>query len=136
MSTTTYDEIIKSFVNNCGVDTSRLPDDEEKLYDIIQNAISHYNAHLKDESPIVGNNDLECLNIFLDGTRLLILAYCTKYIHLENHLVEFQELWFPFQHDLGIKNYKSQVDGREKTLERTEKKIIELKSTLEDPSIM
>lgn len=136
MNFTSYDDIMSCFVKNCGVDTSNLPTDEEKLYGMIQNGLNHYNVYLKDESPIQGDDDTEMLNTSLDGTRLLILAFCLKYVYLENQLVGFQELWSPFQNELGIKNYKAQVDGREKTLERTRQKIIELVTTIEDVNIM
>lgn len=136
MSITSYDDIFTCFVNNCGVDTTRLPTETPKLHEMISNAIDHYNVYLKDESPILGDNTFESLNVLLDSTRLLILAYCLKYVYLENQLVGFQELWSPFQNELGIKNYKSQIDGRENTLERTKKKIIELLTSLEDPSFM
>lgn len=136
MSLTTYDQIMKSFILNCGIDTSRLPTDTEKIYDMILNAISHYNMYLKDEQPIVGNNETETLNVELDSTRLLILAYCLKYVYLENELVGFQELWSPFQLEVGIKDYNSQISGRENTLKRTKDKIIELLTSIEDNSIM
>lgn len=136
MSLTHYDDIIKCFINNCGVDTSRLPKTDEKIYDMIQNAIDHYNVYLKDESPVSGNNEVETLNVKLDSARLLILAYCLKYVYLENELVGFQELWSPFQQDIGVKDYRSQVSGRENTLKRTNDKIIELLTSIEDRSIM
>lgn len=138
MSTTntTYDEIMESFIENCGVDTLRLPLEIEKIYSMIQNAINHYNVYLKDEYPISGSNEIEALNVSLDSTRLLILAYCFKYVYLENQLVGFQELWSPFQQEVGVKDYRGQVSGRENTLERTNAKIIELLTSIEDRSIM
>ena len=133
---TDYDKIFETFLGNCGVDTTRLPVEAEKLHELIQNGISHYNSYLKDENPIVGDDLLETLNVHLDSTRLLILAFCMKYVYLENLLIGFQELWSPFQNEIGIKNYKSQVDGREKTLERTKYRIVELLTSIEDSLIM
>jgi hypothetical protein len=132
---TTYDEIFESFLNNCGVDTSRLPTNES-IYQMIENAINHYNVFLKDETPIICDDNTETINVKLDGARLLILAYCLKYVYLENELVGFQELWSPFQKEVGIKDYRGQVSGRENTLKRTTDKIIELVSSIEDKSIM
>lgn len=133
---TTYDEIFICFIQNCGIDTSRLPTENEKLYEMIRNAVSHYNVYLKDESPIFGIDEEECLNTELDSTRLLILAYCLKYVYLENELVGFEELWSPFQQEVGIKDYRGQISARQDTLKRTDRKIIELISSIEDRSIM
>lgn len=133
---TTYDEIFICFIQNCGIDTSRLPAENEKLYEMIRNAVSHYNVYLKDESPIFGIDKEECLNTELDSTRLLILAYCLKYVYLENELVGFEELWSPFQQEVGIKDYRGQISARQDTLKRTDRKIIELISSIEDRSIM
>jgi len=66
----------------------------------------------------------------------LILAYCIKYTYLENQLIEFEEIWSPFQKEVGLKNYKDQVNSRERTLERTKNKIIELISNIEDRNLM
>ena len=131
-----YDDIMKSFIKNCGVDTGKLPADNERLYDMITNGISHYNVYLKDEAPLIGDNQTETLNRSIDSTRLLILAFCLKYVYLENELVGFQELWSPFQNEIGIKNYRDQIKGRETTLDRTKQKINELLSSIEDPNIM
>lgn len=133
---TTYDEIFICFIQNCGIDTSRLPTENKKLYEMIRNAISHYNVYLKDEPPIFGIDKEECLNTELDSTRLLILAYCLKYVYLENELVGFEELWSPFQQEVGIKDYRGQISARQDTLERTDKKIVELITSIEDRSIM
>jgi hypothetical protein len=137
---TTYDEILKFFILNCGTDTSKLPTDVEKIYDIIRNGVSHYNTYISHDDKygkLLCDDTTETLNVNIDNdTRLLVLAYCIKYVQLENQLVEFEELWSPFQGDIGISNYNSQIKGRENTLERTKQKIIELVSSIEDKSIM
>lgn len=136
---TTYDDIIECFIENCGIDTSKLPTSNENLYNIIKNAVRHYNTRI-DEGDIVGelvaDDTNEILNAQLDDTRLLLLAYCLKYIYLENQLVGFEELWAPFQQEIGFKNYKDQITGRERTLQRTEQKIYEYLSKIEDKEIM
>lgn len=134
---TTYDDVFQCFILNTGIDTSRLPTEDYKIHHMITNGINHYNFRVdKIDGSISGNNATEKLNTQLDGVRLLLLAYCIKYVHLENQLVEFEELWTPFQRDLGFKNYRDQIVGRENTLKRTEQKIIEYLSELEDKSLM
>lgn len=132
---TTYDDIFECFIENTGVDTTQLPTEQEKIYGMIHNGIIHYNTKL-DDGDINYDDISESIDTELDDKRILMLAYCIKYVYLENELVGFQELWTPFQKEIGIKNYKAQVTGREKTLERTDQKIIELITKIEDQSIM
>lgn len=136
---TTYDEIFQCFIDNCGIDTSALPKEDYKKYNMIINGIRHYNSII-DEDDAIGkltyDNQTETVSAKLDDTRLLILAYCIRYTYLENQLIEFEEIWAPFQDEIGIKNYGDQIKGRENTLERTEKKILELLSTIEDSNLM
>lgn len=136
MAFTSYDDIMTCFIENTGIDTTKLPTEDEHIYAMIKNASKHYGVFLKDEAYIVCDDELEEINISLDYTRLLIFAYCMKYVYLENQLVGFEELWSPFQNDLGIKNYRSQIQARQSTLERTKQKITELVTTTEEPSIM
>lgn len=136
---TTYDQIWQCFIDNCGVDVTQLPTDDYRKYNMIKNATMHYNNFIDEEDnigKITCDDSTETINVKLDGSRLLILAYCMKYVELENQLVEFEELYTPFQKEMGIKNYKDQVKGRENTLARTNQKIIELLSNIEDRSIM
>jgi len=136
---TTYDDIFTCFLENTGVDISRLPQTDVGKYEMIHNAIRHYNSKISDLDEVgklTYDDDTEKINVKLDDTRLLILAYCMKYVYLENELVAFQALWSPFQREIGIKDYRSQVQGRENTLQRTEQKIYEFLSVIEDKSIM
>lgn len=134
-----YDDIYQCFIDNCGVDTSRLPSTDQGKYNMIVNAARHYNSRISDEDivgKIICDNIAETINADLDDTRMLILAFCIKYVYLENQLVGFEELWSPFQKEVGVKDYRSQVQGRENTLERVEQKITELLTNIEDPDIM
>ncbi|BAO04898.1 uncharacterized protein CBO05P1_179 [Clostridium botulinum B str. Osaka05] len=133
---TSYDEIFESFLMNCGTDTSELPKDQDKIYLIINNAVNHYNNFMEEDYCIEADNKTETISKKLNGSCLLILAYCIKYTYLENQLIEFEEIWSPFQKEIGFKNYKDQVTSREKTLERTKSRIIELISNIEDRNLM
>lgn len=137
MANTNYDQIYSVFVDNCGVDTSTLPSDDEGKYKIIRNGARHYNTKVDDgETKLVCDDDTESINIELDDTRLLILAFCMKYTQLENELVKFEQIWQPFTKEMGQKFYGEQIKGRESTLERVERKIIELLTDLDSGSIM
>lgn len=136
---TTYDEIFECFIHNTGIDTSQLPEEDSKKYDMIKNGIKHYNViiDVDDEvGKLIPDDNTETINVDLDDTRLLLLAYCIKYIYLENQLIAFEELWFPYQKEIGIKNYGDQIKGRERTLERVKKEINIYLTKIEDSSIM
>lgn len=140
MNNTSYDDIFECFINNCGVSTDNLPKSNEGKYSMINNAVDHYNSLISSEDSlgkIVCDNMTEFINLTLDGTRLLILVYCMKYVYLENDLVAFEELWSPFiKEGGGIQQYKSQTTSRENTLVRIEQKINQLLTSIEDASIM
>lgn len=139
MNNTTYDDIFQCFLENCGIDPSRLPTDETLIYNLIKNAIRYYNAEI-DELDNVGkltyDDSTEEINVALDDIRLLLLAFCLKYIYLENQLIEFQEIWTPFQQEIGFRNYREQVSGREATLSRAKQDITKYLFRLENVNLM
>lgn len=137
MGKTSYDDIYSTFLDNCGVDTSTLPNTNDGKYQMIRNGVRHYNSKVDDyETKIICNDIMEEINIELDDTRLLILAFCIKYTLLENQLINFEQVWQPFTKDIGQKFYREQISGRENMLDRTERKIIELLTDLDSGSIM
>lgn len=133
---TSYDEIFQCFLSNCGIDTSELPEDQQMIYAMIKNGIRHYNNIIEEEYIIVADDTTETINMQLDDTHMLILAYSIRYTYLENQLIGFEEIWHTFQKEIGFKNYKDQITSRQATLERTKNKIIELISNIEDKNIM
>lgn len=137
LAVTSYDEIFECFKENCRVDDATLPYDDEGKYAMIHNAIRHYNSRVdKTEIKLKYDDMMEQINIQLDDTRLLLLAFCMRYAELENNLIEFQQVWQSFQKEVGQKFYREQISGRENTLDRTEKRIRELLTELDSGSIM
>jgi hypothetical protein len=137
MAVTNYDEIFSVFLDNCRVDNSTLPYDDEGKYSMIHNGIRHYNSKVdSSETKLTYDDLMEQINVQLDDTRLLLLAFCIRYSELENNLIEFEQVWQPFQKEVGQKFYGEQIKGREGTLERTEKRITELLTDLDSGSIM
>ena len=68
---TTYDELWKTFLDNCKLSDLDIPQNE-KIYDSIQNAVLHFNNRKRDE--LVADDDTELLNRQLNGDDLLLLA--------------------------------------------------------------
>lgn len=131
---TSYDEIFTCYLENCKILNSSIPNDTEKKYVMIHNACRHYENKMGE--PIEWDDISEMINVKLDNSRLLILAYCLKLIYHENTLTEFTDIFSTFQKELGISNYQAQVKARESNIIRTEQKINELITNIEDGSIM
>lgn len=120
----TYDDMYKCFMVNCKVDGSTLPTEQEKIYDMIENAVMYYNNKRKTE--IGWSRDTETIDTFLDNNELLIMAHCIKLIYLENELNYFVSVWDTFQVEVGRKGYNYQVKAKERLIEKQEEKIDEL----------
>jgi len=106
---TTYDEIWLTFLNNCKVTDIDLPQTNEKRYDAIKNAVLHFNNRLRDN--LACDNSTETVSRKLNEDHLLILAHYIRLILLINQRTYFENLWQPFQHDVGLKNFQSQLNS-------------------------
>ena len=121
---TTYDEIYKSFIINCKVDPSDLPDTNEKRYDAINNAVMYFNNRLRRK--IECNDQKEEVSEKLSQDDLLVLANYIKLIFLENEETEFTSIYGVFAKELGFRNYKDQVSAKKNIILRQKKKIDDL----------
>lgn len=132
-----YDTIWECFVDNCGVDQNTLPKTNEGKYILIKNGIRHYNKNVdEDEAQLIGTNETESVNLNLDNTRLLLLAYCMRYTILENEAIKFEQLWQPFTRDVGQKYYRDQITARNSRLYQTKNEINGLLNKLDTFSYM
>lgn len=131
---TTYDDIFDCFTDNFQVDSNLLPQTDEGKYRMINNAIKHYNNKMQDN--IKCENTTETINRELDDDNLLVVAHYIKLIYLQNDLSDFLSIYSTFQKEIGFKDYKDQLQGRERQIEKLEDKIDELITNMEDDSIM
>lgn len=128
---TSYDEIWECFLENCGYDYSEIPQTDERRYSMIKNAINYYNQKAKKyEGRIVGglvpDDMMEQLNKKINSTELLIIANILGYIICKNKLVEFTSVYGTFAKEMGFKDYKAQVEGRQVEVARFESEISRL----------
>lgn len=128
---TSYDEIWESFLENCSYDSSEIPQTDERRYSMIKNAIRYYNQKAKKyEGRIQGNlvcdDMMEELNVKLNSIELLILANVLGYIFCKNKLVEFTSIYGTFAKEMGFKDYKAQVEGRQAEVNRYEEEVSRL----------
>lgn len=128
---TSYDEIWECFLENCGYDYSEIPQTDERRYSMIRNAVSYYNQKAKKyKSRITGNiicdDMMEELNKKINSIEILIIANILGYILCKNKLVEFTSVYGTFAKEMGFKDYKAQVEGRQTEVKRFEDEVSRL----------
>jgi hypothetical protein len=121
---TSYDIIWTTFLENCKVDDIDLPQTDDKMYEAIKNAVLHFNNRLRDTLQCDDTNEQVSRDLTDDD--LLILAHYIRYIFLKNQHTYFINLWQPFQKEIGLKNYKTQVDSLEMSMKMEKGEIEEL----------
>jgi hypothetical protein len=118
---TTYDELWTTFLNRCKISDIDLPQSDEKIYDTIHGAVLSFNNRLRDD---LGYDDTtEQFDRQLNNDELLILAHYIRHHILENQLIFFTNTWQPFQQDIGIKNFSTQLKTLEELVAKEERKI-------------
>lgn len=115
---TSYDEIWESFLENCGYDRDELPKADELRYSMIKNAIRYYNQRVKKYSSFIRGGLIcdeitETLNFTLKDVEMLILSNVLGYIFCKNKLNEFVSTYSVFAKEMGFKDYKNQLEGRQ-----------------------
>lgn len=127
---TAYDKVYTTFLNNCKVSDIDLPQTNEKIYEFIKNAVMHFNNRLR--TSIVCDDVSEQLSEELSEDYLLILAHYIRLIFLINQKTYFESLWQPFQKDVGLKNFATQLKSLETSIKEQERTIDSLIVNMED----
>lgn len=127
MNVTTYDELYETFLLNCGYDFDELPKTDEMRYMMIRNAARIYNQQAKKYSNRMTNNIVcddiaESLNATLTSNEMLVFAYMMAETLALTKLVEFSSIYGTFAKEMGFKDYKAQLDGRQYTVDMFRKK--------------
>lgn len=122
--TTSYDTIYTTFLNNCKVSDIDLPQTTDKIYEAIHNAIRHFNNRLRDE--LQWDDAIETVSRELSNDDLLVLSHYIRLIFLKNQKTYFENLWQPFQKDVGLKNFSTQLRSLESSIIDQEKFIDQL----------
>lgn len=127
MKVTTYDELYETFLLNCGYDFDELPKTDEMRYMMIRNAARIYNQQAKKYSNRMTNNIVcddiaESLNVTLTSNEMLVFAYMMAETLASTKLVEFTSIYGTFAKEMGFKDYKAQLDGRQYTVDMFRKK--------------
>lgn len=125
---TSYDEIWECFLENCSYDYSEIPQTEEKIYLMIKNAINYYNQKAKKyegriQGDLICDDIMETLNKKLNSIEVLIIANILGYVLCKNKLVEFTSVYGTYAKEMGFKDYKAQIEGRQVEVKRYEDEI-------------
>lgn len=126
---TEYDTLMESFLINCPCDD--LPTTEEGMYRFIQNGIAIYNVKVGSykkylQHDIVGDNDMEQINVCLTDTELLLMAHCIELSHLRSSFNLFSQIYNTFSKEMGLKNHSASVSSRLTSISQCEKVIGEI----------
>lgn len=111
---TSYDELWTEFVENFKTEDINIPTSQEKIYNTIHSAVRYFNNRLQES--VKWDDTLEELTITLDDNQLLVLAQYIKLACLKNQLIFFTTAWQPFEREIGLKNYQTQVKSLEKQI--------------------
>lgn len=127
---TTYDTIYSTFMDNNLADDIDLPQDDEGIYRFINNAIKLYNNRERDN--IECNDDIESVDRKLNNDEILMIAHYIKLAFLKNQLSAFTLTWQPFDKDMGLRNYDSQVRAMGRLVSDVEDVIRDIKFSKEE----
>lgn len=128
---TKYDDIWQCMLDNCWYNKYDIPTSPMIQYAMINNAKDYYNNIMqkyKDDYQVnlECDNTNETINVKLTSDELLIYANIMKLIFLKNKLSEFISIYSTFTKELGINNYKSQVDAKKQLVEEQQISIVSL----------
>lgn len=127
---TNYDKVYSTFLDNCMVSDIDLPKTPEQIYRMINNAVLLFNNDMR--TSITCDDSNELLSIELTEDDLLILAHFIRLAFLKNQLTLYVSTWQPFDKDMGIRNYRSQVQALQRVVKDTEEDIKKLKRNMEE----
>lgn len=130
----TYDKVWESYVNNYMVSDIQVPKDPDVIFSIIGNAVDLLNNRLRLEG--VCNNSTESISGIPDNQDyILLVAHYIKLTSLKKEKTFVNSLWNGVQgsNDIGMKNYRPQMSGFERSISDCERDIENfIFNTLED----
>lgn len=118
---TTYDSIFTQFMSINKTDPFNIPESDEGKYDMIHNAVFHFNNRLRDT--LQYDDSSESVDRELSTDEIVILTRFMRLTFLENQLTEFSTLYQPFAADMGLRNYQAQVKSLQALVDNENTKI-------------
>lgn len=118
---TSYDELYTSFLTKTKVDDLDLPNSNEKIYEFIRSAVRDFNNRMSENLQM--NDLLEVFDRELTDTEILLLTHFLRKTFLQNQLLYFSSTWQPFQREISLKHYGTQLKALEYLVELEDKYI-------------
>lgn len=124
MTTYTYNEIWESFLLNTKTSDINLPSDEQVIYKTIRNAGLLMANRVRFSIQFDDENEIATLDRHDDKRDyLLLLTHHIRYVFLKNELTFFNTTWQPFQKDIGVRNFSTQLRTLTQSVEEQEQTI-------------
>lgn len=128
-----YDEIYQYFMRHTRVDSLDLPTDILSQINLIHDAVMEFNIWLRIGSDKLCYDDVkEEVNEDLQDELFVFLSECMTLSVYKNMLSEFVSTWEMFQNDVGRKNYKDQLNGRQELVNKQEIRLKALKLAISE----
>lgn len=128
-----YDEIYQYFMRHTRVDSLDLPTDIPSQINLIHDAIMEFNIWLRIGSDKLYYDDIkEEVSEDLQDELFVFLSECMTLSVYKNMLSEFVSTWEMFQNDVGRKNYKDQLNGRQELVNKQEARLKTLKLAISE----
>lgn len=113
----TFNEIWTTFLENYTVEEIDLPH-PDRIPEVIKNALRLLNNRMRTNA--VCDFASETVNGLTTDDELILLAHYIKLVQLINSKVFYEKLYNPFSADVGVRNFKTQLDSLNNSIKEQE----------------
>lgn len=125
-----YDDIWETFLENYKVEDIDLPHPDQ-IPSVILNALRLFNNRMGTDFKC--NHTSEMIEGLTGDNNLILISHYIKLVQLKNSKVLYEKLYNPFAADVGVRNFKTQLDSLNNSIVEQKKFIDELIfNTMED----
>lgn len=118
-----FDCVWETFLENYRVEDVDLPHPDQ-IPSVIQNALRFLNNRMRTKA--ICNFASETVEGLSGEDDLILLAHYIKLVQLINSKVFYEKLYNPFSADVGVRNFKTQLDSLNNSVKEQEKLIDEI----------
>lgn len=118
-----FDIIWETFLENYKVEDIDLPHPDQ-IPSVINNALMRLNNRMRTKA--ICNFASEMVEGLSSEDDLILLAHYIKLVQLVNSKVFYEKLYNPFSADVGVRNFKTQLDSLNNSVKEQEKLIDEI----------
>lgn len=119
----TFDDIYTVFMNTTRVDAYQLPQTPEGMYGLLEQALDFYSLEYDNAKDVEFDRNTEMLSIELDRNDVMLIVGYMRLNVYQKIKDEFISTYDVLVDDIGIRNYKSQVDAKYTAIESQKEEI-------------